>query len=74
MPAGTHKYSFNYHLPENCPTSCEGKYGNTRYALWLTIDRADNYDNEFSKPVTVLKTVDLNLKESNKVSMQVHMG
>lgn len=67
LPAGTHTYEFNIPLPLSCPTSCEGKYGHTRYALWVIIDRPLRFDNEFSRPLTVLRTVDLNLNPVYKV-------
>lgn len=61
LPSGTHTYIFSISLPFSCPTSCEGKYGHTRYTLWLTVDRPRRFDNEFSKPLTVIKSVDVNL-------------
>ncbi|XP_013118359.2 arrestin domain-containing protein 17 [Stomoxys calcitrans] len=70
MPRGTYTFSFNIILPMACPTSCEGKYGHTRYALWLIVDRPLRFDNEFSKPLTVLRTVDLNLNPAYKVPVQ----
>ncbi|XP_075145124.1 arrestin domain-containing protein 17-like [Haematobia irritans] len=70
LPKGTYTFSFNIFLPLACPTSCEGRYGHTRYALWLIIDRPLRFDNEFSKPLTVLRTADLNLNPAFKVPVQ----
>lgn len=68
LPKGTHTYTFNIPLPLSCPTSCEGKYGHIRYALWLIVERPFRFDNEFSKPLTVIRTVDLNLNPVYRVS------
>lgn len=67
LPPGTYDYSFNFTLPENCPTSCEGKYGMIRYELSLKIDRPFCFDNEFYKPLTVLRMIDPNLNPAYRV-------
>ncbi|XP_073819920.1 arrestin domain-containing protein 17-like [Musca autumnalis] len=70
LPKGTHTYNFNIPLPLSCPTSCEGKYGHIRYALWLIVERSFRFDNEFSKPLTVIRTVDLNLNPMYRVPLE----
>ncbi|XP_005176207.1 arrestin domain-containing protein 17 [Musca domestica] len=70
LPKGTHTYTFNIPLPLSCPTSCEGKYGHIRYALWLIVERPFRFDNEFSKPLTVIRTVDLNLNPVYRIPLE----
>ncbi|KAM7361056.1 arrestin domain-containing protein 3-like isoform 2-T2 [Cochliomyia hominivorax] len=67
LPPGTHTYTFQIILPIQCPTSCEESYGNIRYELILKINRAFQFDNKFSKPLTVIRTQDLNLNPVYKV-------
>lgn len=68
LPAGTHTYTFHIILPLQCPTSCEGQYGRIRYVLSLKLKRAFRYDNTFSKPLSVIKSQDLNLNPIYRVS------
>ncbi|XP_013118360.2 arrestin domain-containing protein 17 [Stomoxys calcitrans] len=71
LPPGTYTFPFNITLPLSCPTSCEGKYGHIRYALWLIVERPHAFDNEFNRPLTVLRTADLNLDPEHKLPIQV---
>lgn len=68
LQPGTYNWNFNIALPASCPTSCEGKYGKIRYELRLTIDRPFRFDNEFHKPLTILRMVDLNMNPAYRVS------
>ncbi|KAM7363737.1 arrestin domain-containing protein 17-like isoform 1-T1 [Cochliomyia hominivorax] len=70
LPAGTHTYTFQIILPPECPTSCEGRHGHIRYELTLKLRRSFRFDNIFSKPLTVIKTQDLNLNPIYRVPIQ----
>ncbi|KAI8129630.1 Arrestin domain-containing protein 3 [Lucilia cuprina] len=70
LPAGTHTYTFQIVLPLQCPTSCEGRWGHIRYELRLKLDRPLHFDNEFSKPLSVIKTLDLNLNPVFRIPIQ----
>ncbi|XP_065354355.1 arrestin domain-containing protein 3-like [Calliphora vicina] len=69
LPVGTHTYSFNIPLPWECPTSCEGKYGHVRYEISLKINRYYRFDNVYKRPVTIIKTIDLNLCPAYKLPL-----
>ncbi|XP_023292057.2 arrestin domain-containing protein 3-like [Lucilia cuprina] len=69
LPAGTYTYTFNIPLPWECPTSCEGKYGHIRYEISLKINRYYRFDNIYKRPVTIIKTIDLNLNPAYKIPM-----
>lgn len=60
LPAGTYIYKFEADLPKTCPTSFNGEFGQIRYEVVLTIDRAWKYDNIFKEPFTVIHDIDLN--------------
>lgn len=68
LPAGEHKWNFNIPLPLQCPTSLEGKYGRVRYEIILKIHRRYRPNKIFRKLVTIIKTIDLNLKPVFKVN------
>ena len=67
LPAGLHTYSFVIPLPWECPTSIEGKYGHVRYEISLRLNRYLRFDNIYKQPITVIRTIDLNLNPSYKV-------
>ncbi|XP_065364949.1 arrestin domain-containing protein 17-like [Calliphora vicina] len=70
MPAGTHTYPFQILLPLRCASSGEGRYGYIRYELILKINRPSRFDNEFSKPLTVIKLLDLNLNPAFRIPIE----
>ncbi|XP_065354354.1 arrestin domain-containing protein 3-like [Calliphora vicina] len=70
LPAGTHTYTFQILVPLRCPTSCEARYGHIRYELMLKLNRPFRFDNEFSKPLTVLKLLDLNLNPAFRIPIE----
>ncbi|XP_075164633.1 arrestin domain-containing protein 17-like [Haematobia irritans] len=70
LPPDTYVFPCKFRLPKTCPTSCRGKFGHIRYLLELTVDRPFRYDNVFTRPLTVLKKVDLNLNPEFKVPLQ----
>ncbi|XP_037825333.1 arrestin domain-containing protein 17-like isoform X3 [Lucilia sericata] len=61
LQPGTYTYQFEIQLPLECPTACEGRFGHIRYILALMLRRPSRFDNTFSKPLTVIKSQDLNL-------------
>ncbi|CRK98609.1 CLUMA_CG012196, isoform A [Clunio marinus] len=61
IPAGTTTYSFACILPQQIPSSVEGKYGNIRYSCKAVLDRPWKSDKEFRLSFTVIKAEDLNL-------------
>ncbi|XP_061393221.1 arrestin domain-containing protein 3-like [Musca vetustissima] len=69
LPVGVHTYTFTIVLPLECPTSCEGRYGHIRYGISLILNRILRFDNTYYIPLTVLKTVDLNLNPVFKVPL-----
>ncbi|TMW46988.1 hypothetical protein DOY81_007935 [Sarcophaga bullata] len=64
LPPGTYRYDIRIYLPVECPTSCEGRYGHVRYELTVKLDRPFRFDNVFTKPLTIIRTLDLNLNPS----------
>lgn len=66
---GTYTYRFEIPLPQETPTACEGRYGHIRYILALMLRRPSGFDNTFSKPLTVIKSQDLNLNPEFRVSL-----
>ncbi|XP_023292049.2 arrestin domain-containing protein 3-like [Lucilia cuprina] len=64
LQPGTYTYPFEIQLPLECPTACEGRFGHIRYILALMLRRPSRFDNTFSKPLTVIKSQDLNLNPS----------
>ncbi|XP_065364491.1 arrestin domain-containing protein 3-like [Calliphora vicina] len=64
---GTYTYRFEIPLPEETPTACEGRYGHIRYILALMLRRPSCFDNTFSKPLTVIKSQDLNLNPDFRI-------
>lgn len=68
LPAGMHTYSFVIPLPWECPTSIDGKYGHVRYEISLILNRYLRFDNIYKQPITVIRTMDLNLVPSYKVN------
>lgn len=69
LPAGSYIFKFNFQVPKSCPTSYAEKYGRIWYALWLIVDRSFRFNKVFSKPITVLKKVNLNLNPKFKVNV-----
>ncbi|XP_017487025.1 PREDICTED: arrestin domain-containing protein 17-like [Rhagoletis zephyria] len=57
---GIHTYTFACHLPHNCPSSFEGRYGNIRYLVKVELIRPWKFNQTFTKGFTVLKIMDLN--------------
>lgn len=66
--AGDYSYTFHVILPDNLPTSFDGKYGQIHYEIITTIDRPARYPKVFKLPFTVLQPLDLNLDTIYRVS------
>jgi hypothetical protein len=60
LASGTTTYSFACFLPEQLPSSIEGKFGHIRYCAKAVIDRPWKSDKEFRLPFSVIKPEDLN--------------
>lgn len=67
LPPYAYVFGYKFRLPKSCPTSCRGNHGHIRYFLELRVDRPYRYDNVFTRPLTVLKRVDLNVNPEFKV-------
>lgn len=61
MQPGITTYSFACMLPNQLPSSVEGKYGNIRYSCKAVLDRPWKTDKEYRLSFSVIKTEDLNL-------------
>ena len=66
--AGDYSYTFHVILPDNLPTSFDGKYGQIHYEIITTIDRPARYPKVFKLPFTVIQPLDLNLDTIYRVS------
>lgn len=66
--AGEYSYTFHVILPDNLPTSFDGKYGQIHYEIITTIDRPGRYPKVFKLPFTVIQPLDLNADAIYKVS------
>ncbi|XP_018053906.1 PREDICTED: arrestin domain-containing protein 17-like [Atta colombica] len=60
VPAGFHRYSFNFSLPYNIPCSFEHTNGHIRYTMKAVIDRPWRFDHESKIAFTVVSSYDLN--------------
>ncbi|XP_018362028.1 PREDICTED: arrestin domain-containing protein 17-like isoform X2 [Trachymyrmex cornetzi] len=60
VPAGFHRYSFNFSLPYNIPCSFEHINGHIRYTMKAVIDRPWRFDHESKIAFTVVLSYDLN--------------
>lgn len=60
MPAGFHKYPFNFSLPYNIPCSLEHLNGHIRYTTKAIIDRPWRFNHECKIAFTVVASYDLN--------------
>lgn len=61
IPVGYHKYSFNFQLPHNIPSSFEHDLGHIRYTVKASIDRPWKFDHESKAAFTVISSLDLNM-------------
>ncbi|XP_073819863.1 arrestin domain-containing protein 17-like isoform X2 [Musca autumnalis] len=61
LQAGSHEFKFNFSIPKSCPSSHSGNYGEIRYELQLIVDRQCHAKETFTKLLTILKKVNLNL-------------
>lgn len=66
--AGEYTYSFHVILPDNLPTSFDGKYGQIHYEIIATIDRPSRYPKVYRLPFTVIRPLDLNFDPIYRVS------
>lgn len=67
--AGEYSYTFHIILPENLPTSFDGKYGQIHYEIITTIDRFSRSPKIFKLPFTVIQPVDLNANSIYRVKL-----
>lgn len=66
--AGEYSYTFHVILPDNLPTSFDGKYGQIHYEIITTIERTGRYPKVFKLPFTVIQPLDLNADAIYRVS------
>ncbi|XP_053969273.1 arrestin domain-containing protein 17 [Anastrepha ludens] len=69
--AGDYSYTFHVILPENLPTSFDGKYGQIHYEIITTIDRPARYPKVFKLPFTVIQPLDLNVDTIYRVPLEI---
>ncbi|XP_039971344.1 arrestin domain-containing protein 17 [Bactrocera tryoni] len=69
--AGDYSYTFHVILPDNLPTSFDGKYGQIHYEIITTIDRPARYPKVFKLPFTVIQPLDLNLDTIYRVPLEI---
>ncbi|XP_067638724.1 arrestin domain-containing protein 1 isoform X2 [Eurosta solidaginis] len=69
--AGEYSYTFHVILPENLPTSFDGKYGQIHYEIITTIDRPARYPKVFKLPFTVIQPFDLNLDTIYRLPLEI---
>lgn len=60
LAPGTHEYPFNFNLPENLPSSFEGKHGFIRYRACVILDIPMWLNKEFEVPFYVFEAINLN--------------
>lgn len=70
VPTGIYTYPFETDLPENLPTSCEGKYGFIRYLASVNIIRPSQPVQTQTIAFTVIKPHNLNASPLFQVSTQ----
>ncbi|XP_017848713.1 arrestin domain-containing protein 17 isoform X2 [Drosophila busckii] len=69
--AGEYSYTFHVILPENLPTSFDGKYGQIHYEIITTIERLGRYPKVFKLPFTVIQPLDLNADAIYRVPLEI---
>uniref|UniRef100_A0A1A9ZRT1 Arrestin_C domain-containing protein n=1 Tax=Glossina pallidipes TaxID=7398 RepID=A0A1A9ZRT1_GLOPL len=69
--AGEYSYTFHVILPENLPTSFDGKYGQIHYEIITTIDRSGRYPKVYKLPFTVIQPLDLNTDNIYRVPLDI---
>ncbi|XP_055851496.1 arrestin domain-containing protein 2-like [Episyrphus balteatus] len=69
---GSHIFTFQCLIPENCPSSFEGKYGHIRYIAKVIMNNSFSKNNTYTVGFTVLKLVDLNW-DSNLLKMPANI-
>ncbi|KPU72712.1 uncharacterized protein Dana_GF23083, isoform B [Drosophila ananassae] len=70
-PAGEYSYTFHVILPDNLPTSFDGKYGQIHYEIITTIERSGRYPKVFKQPFTVIQPLDLNADAIYRVPLEI---
>ncbi|KRK05465.1 arrestin domain-containing protein 17 isoform X2 [Drosophila yakuba] len=70
-PAGEYSYTFHVILPDNLPTSFDGKYGQIHYEIITTIERAARHPKVFKLPFTVIQPLDLNADAIYRVPLEI---
>lgn len=72
LEPGRHSWPFRFYVPPTCMTSLEGRYGHIRYHLYLKINNQGKYKNHFIRPITVIKTTDLNVDRNFLVCIKMN--
>lgn len=71
FPAGKHVYKISLRIPQNCPSTCEARYGHISYDISVRLDRSWIFDKVFRKPIIVHQTLNLNSNPEYMVSFRV---
>ncbi|XP_068156726.1 arrestin domain-containing protein 17 [Drosophila tropicalis] len=65
LPKGKFVFPFHTTIPPNAPTSFNGRHGQIKHEVTLTIDRSVRYNNIFKQCFTVILPTDLNAKREH---------
>jgi len=63
LPAGQTSYQFAFTVPNNIPSSFEGRIGHIRYEMKAEIDRPWKFDHKVKRPITINDIIDTNLPQ-----------
>lgn len=72
VEAGSHIFTFQFLIPENCPSSFEGKYGHIRYVAKVLMVSSFSKHQAYTVGFTVLKLLDLN-RDSSLLKMPANI-
>jgi hypothetical protein len=61
IPAGIHKFNFDYKLPDDIPGNVSGYYGAIKYEIEARLDLPWKFDLSAKKALTIVRIEDLNL-------------
>lgn len=64
LGAGIHQFDFSYFLPANLPSTFKSENGETRFRIFIDIERSGKLNKTFGFDVNVKQEVDLGLDET----------
>lgn len=74
LPAGRHTYPFSFILPQQLPSSFEGKHGHIRYTITATVDRPWKSDYEAKVMIPLTSPLDLNFLPGIRVCSPISVS